>query len=170
MGSSIGISQVQQPQDLMAAVDTALQYDDKILIEEGFCAWELELAVIELAGGELQVSNAAQVHSNGKFYNYEQKYFPEKQKEALVVEPWNHCSPEVLAQARALAQKAFCALGLRHYGRIDLFYLEQENRLLLNEITTIPGFTAHSMFPRLLEEQGWPMQRFIPHLLQLALS
>ncbi len=221
MGSSLGISQVREAAELAAAIVLARRYDDTLLIEEGFCAVELELAALELnstsqeqvqqgsknhssepnvctgqlhqkgvqqrivhqscfagaasphrkqtLGTSLQISNAATIHSNGEFYSYEQKYFPETQEHTLLVEPHNNLPPQVVARARSLAAQAFRALGARHYGRIDLFYLVDEDRLLLNEINTIPGFTAQSMFPCLMEAEGWPMERLIPHLLQLAL-
>ncbi len=170
MGSSIGITQVKQVKDLAAALHLALEYDDKLLIEEGLCVRELELAAIELEDGKLQISNVAQIHSNGEFYSYEQKYLPQEQKKALVVEVSNDLPPELLQRARKLAAQAFVALAVRHYCRVDLFYLETEDRLLFNEINTIPGFTENSMFPKLMEAEGWPLKRLIPHLLQLALS
>ncbi len=171
MGSSVGISQVKRVEELGAALQLALRHDDRLLIEEGFCARELELAVLELDGEQrrLQVSNAAQIRSNGEFYSYEQKYFPEKQDKPLVVEPYNDLSAAVIARARKLAEEAFRALRPCHYARVDLFYLEAEDRLLFNELNTIPGFTANSMFPQLMAAEGWPMPRLVPHLIDLAL-
>ncbi|WGK70374.1 D-alanine--D-alanine ligase [Candidatus Haliotispira prima] len=184
MGSSIGMFQVKRADDLGLAIHRALCYDDKLLLEEGFCALELELAVIE-QGRHLKVSNPAQIHSNGEFYSYEQKYFPDRQEKALVTEAYqahqahregegakaqNDLPSSVIERARDLAAQGFRALGACHYARVDLFYLQAEDRLLLNEINTIPGFTAHSMFPKLMEAEGWPMERLVPHLLQLALQ
>ena len=168
MGSSIGISQIHEPQALEEAVQLALRHDQKLLIEEGLCALELELAVIEDTGGELIVSGAAQIQSYGRFYSYEQKYFPEQQQAPLCAEAFGSLPKPLLKRAQKLAAMAFRALGARHYARVDLFYAE--DRLWFNELNTLPGFTPTSMFPKLMEGKGWPMARLVPHLLKLAQS
>ena len=177
MGSSIGISQIRKPEALEEAVRLALCHDEKFLIEEGLSALELEFAVIELEdyksgdllnNGNLLVSSAAQIQSYGHFYSYEQKYLPEQQQVPLRVEASASLPEATLKRAQKLAATAFRALGARHYARVDLFYLKAEDRLLFNELNTLPGFTPNSMFPQLMEREGWPMERLVPHLLRLA--
>ena len=180
MGSSIGISQIRKPQALEEAVRLALCHDEKFLIEEGLSALELEFAVIELDNhknsqgedcqdnGNLLVSGAAQIQSYGRFYSYEQKYLPEQQPVPLCVEASASLPEATLEHAQKLAAMAFRTLGARHYARVDLFYLEAEDRLLFNELNTLPGFTPNSMFSQLMAGEGWPMERLVPHLLRLA--
>lgn len=176
MGSSIGINQVRSPEELLPAVKAALEFDEKILIEEGFTVIELEYAVLE-KDGELIVSSAAEIDSNGNFYSYQQKYEPESLSNAIEVQSSSKLSSDVIEEGRSLAAKAFTALEAKHYARADLFYIPAHHtagsarpHIMVNEINTIPGFTKYSMFPVLMEKAGWPMPQLIPQLIENALT
>lgn len=168
MGSSIGISQIQKAEELFEALQHALQYDSKILIEEGLSAIELEFALLET--DTLLISKAAAIHSQGLFYSFERKYNSDAEAEPIRIQNVCQLPGEILHEAQQLAQKAFYCLEARHYSRVDLFYLAEskENKLLINEINAIPGFTKNSMYPKLMAEAGWPLQALIPHLTRLA--
>jgi D-alanine-D-alanine ligase len=100
-----------------------------------------------------------------EFYDYDSKYSAGSQTRLLIPAP---LPPELAAQARSLAQAAFCAIGAAGFARVDFFLEKGTDRLLVNEINTIPGFTAVSMFPKLWEASGLPYEALLERLLDLA--
>jgi D-alanine-D-alanine ligase len=169
-GSSLGISRVESRSGLPAAVELAQQYDPKVIVEEGFvAARELECGVLGGFGDEPpRASEVAEirVHSESGFYDFEAKYLPEEQVDLDVPADVDSAIAE---QIRALAVKTFLAIDCEGLARVDVF-LTADQRVYVNEINTMPGFTAHSMFPRMWAAAGLGYPALVDRLLQLALQ
>lgn len=170
-GSSIGISKITDESRLEEAIAFAHRFDPKVIVEEGFeHARELECGVLEsLDGGLPQVSAVAEIrmHTESGFYDFEAKYLPEEQVDLDV--PARDLDPEVVAELKALASRAFEAIGGEGLARVD-FFLTADGRPVINEINTMPGFTEHSMFPRVWAASGLDYPTLVDRLLQLALN
>jgi D-alanine-D-alanine ligase len=165
-GSSVGVRKVAGAADLPEAVRYALQFDRKILAEAAVSGREIELAV--LGGEPPSVSVAGEIivqHSDG-FYSYDAKYLDEHG--AKLVAP-ARISADELARAQELALRAFQVLECEGMARVDLF-LRPDGELLVNEINTIPGFTAISMYPRLWSVSGVSPTELVTRLIELALQ
>lgn len=169
-GSSLGISRVDDEPGLVAAVEEAQRFDPKVVVEEGFVgARELECGVLsDLDGGRPQASAVAEirVHSASGFYDFEAKYLPEEQVDLDVPA---QVEPAVADEVRALAVRTFEAVGCEGLARVDVFWT-REGRLVVNEINTMPGFTAHSMFPRMWAASGLDYPALVDRLIALALA
>ena len=169
-GSSLGISKVDDGSGLVAAIEEAQRFDPKVVVEEGFVdARELECGVLsDPDGGRPQASAVAEirVHSASGFYDFEAKYLPEEQVDldvpALV-------DPAVADEVRALAVRTFEAVGCEGLARVDVF-VTREGRVVVNEINTMPGFTPHSMFPRMWAASGLDYPALVDRLIELALA
>jgi len=170
-GSSIGITKITDESQLEAAIEYAHRFDPKVIVEEGFeHARELECGVLEsLDGGLPQVSAVAEIrmHTESGFYDFQAKYLPEEQVDLDV--PAEGLDAEVVAELQALASRAFESIGGEGLARVD-FFLTAEGRPVINEINTMPGFTEHSMFPRVWAASGLDYPTLVDRLLQLALS
>ena len=165
-GSSVGVRKVTEPAELEAAVRHAFQFDEKVLVETGVTAREIELAV--LGGHPPSVSVAGEIvvqHPDG-FYSYDAKYLDES---GARLELPASLSAATLARAQALAARTFEVLECDGMARVDLF-LTPEGNLLVNEINTIPGFTAISMYPKLWELSGLAPSALVSRLIDLALG
>ncbi len=168
-GSSMGISKVDDPADLEAAIEAARQHDPKVVVEAGITGREIECAVLEGHGVEgprtSQVGEVA-VHDNHAFYDFEAKYLAEADVDlSCPADVPDKVSDEV----RRLAAAAFEALGCEGLARVDCFYTD-DGRVLVNEINTMPGFTPHSMYPRMWAASGLPYRDLIDELVSLALE
>ena len=168
-GSSMGISKVEEPGDLEAAVEAAREHDPKVVVEAAITGREIECAVLEGHGLEgprtSQVGEVA-VHDNHAFYDYEAKYLAEADVDLTCpADVPAHVSDEV----RRLAAAAFEALGCEGLARVDCFYTD-DGRVLVNEINTMPGFTPHSMYPRMWAASGLTYTELIDELVSLALE
>ncbi len=163
-GSSVGVSKVKSNDDLEAAVKKALRFDEKVLVERGVEAREIEVSVL---GNENPVASLpGEVITGHEFYDYEDKYIDDKSTLQI---PAN-LSPEKTAEIRRLAIAAFKAVGAAGYARVDFFVERGTNRLYLNEINTIPGFTRISMYPKLWEATEIHYGRLIEKLVELGLE
>jgi D-alanine-D-alanine ligase len=166
LGSSVGISKVASREELPAALDKAFRFDRKIVIEAAVIGREIEVAVLgneapkASVPGEV-IGNAA---SHG-FYSYEAKYLDEKGA-ALVIPA--DLSPEKAAEIRRLAVRAYQTLCCEGMARVD-FFLRPDGTALVNEINTIPGFTAVSMYPKLWEATGLSYGDLLSELIELAM-
>lgn len=161
-GSSIGISQVNKINDLHTAVDEAFKYDNEICIEKAVTnPREIELAV--LGNDDLIVSNPGEIISHGKFYSYETKYF--KPFDTTIE---SKLSENQIIEFNDLARKAYIATRCSGYSRVD--FLLSSGKIYLNEINTLPGFTAISMFPKLMEAIGIDYKTLITRIINLALQ
>ncbi len=164
LGSSVGISKVKQEGELDGAIEMALEYDDVVIVEEGIPAREIEVAVL---GGTPPVASVpGEVVPGHEFYDYADKYLDDA-CQLLAPAP---LPPEVAREAQRLAVMAFECLGAEGMSRVDFLLDRRDNRLLLNEINTIPGFTSISMYPRLMGLSGVPYAELIDRLIALALE
>ena len=165
LGSSIGISRVDSSEHLAAALDAAFEHDRRVLVEEGVVgARELEVGV--LGNDEPELSVVGEIRYGGGFYDYETKY---TDGHAELIVPAD-VPAEAAAQLKAIALRAFMAVDAAGLARVDFFYREGTGELLLNEINTIPGFTRHSMYPKLWQASGIPYSQLIKRLVDLALE
>ena len=164
-GSSVGIRKVTCAADLLDAVQYAFQFDTKILAEVAVEGRELELAVLDGEPPAVSVAGEIVVQHPDGFYSYDAKYVDEP---GAKLEAPARISPEGLARAQKLARRAFDVLECKGMARIDLF-LKPDGALLVNEINTIPGFTAISMYPRLWTVSGVPTTELVTRLIDLAL-
>lgn len=161
-GSSVGVEKVRDRAALLPAVRMALGYDRRVVIERGVAAREVEVAV--LGAGRLEASVPGEVVPHTDWYDYEAKYTPGL---ADLVVP--AVLPEdVVARLRALAVEAAAAIGAEGLARVDFFVEGAGERVWLNEINTLPGFTATSMYPHLWAATGLAYPDLIGRLLELA--
>jgi D-alanine-D-alanine ligase len=168
-GSSLGISRVDDAAGLEQAIEVAHAYDPKIIVEQGFVgARELECGVMDdLDGGSPIASVVAEirVRSESGFYDFEAKYLPEEQVDLDVPA---QVRPELADEVRQLAIRTFEAIGCEGLARVDVF-VTHDGRVVINEINTMPGFTPHSMFPRMWAASGVPYPELVDRLITLAL-
>ena len=165
-GSSVGIRKVTGSEALPEAIRYAFQFDSKMIAEAAVVGREIELAV--LGGNPPSVSVAGEIivrHPDG-FYSYDAKYIDEQ---GARLELPAAISSEQLARAQALSLRAFDVLECEGMARVDLF-LKPDGELLVNEINTIPGFTAISMYPKLWSLSGIAPTELVTRLIELALE
>ena len=164
LGSSVGISKAKHVAELRTAIKLAAEFDRKVIIEAAVPqAREIEVAV--LGNDEPRVSVPGEVCFPGEWYDYDTKYGT-GQTTFKVPAP---LLPEVTEEIRSLALRAFRATDCAGMARVD-FFVEGDRRVLVNEINTIPGFTATSAYPRLWEASGIPYPELIARLIDLALE
>ncbi len=166
LGSSVGISKVHGPDELPEAIELALKYDQKILIEKGVDrARELECSV--LGNEDVKASVAGEIVPSNEFYDYEAKYVDGKSKAIIPAE----ISSVQLKKIQAMAISAFQAIGGSGMARVD-FLMDRSNPdgLYLNEVNTIPGFTSISMYPKLWEASGLSYGDLLDRLVSLAIE
>ena len=165
-GSSVGISRVESPADLDAAVAVAQSWDPRLIIESAITgAREIECAVIVDDSGQPQATRCAEIIVGGEheFYDFEAKYLDDA---AELVVPAD-LAPEVEAEVRRLAVQAFEALDCEGLARVDFFVRADE--VLVNEVNTMPGFTPISMFPRMCAASGIEYSQVLDLLIADAL-
>jgi D-alanine-D-alanine ligase len=169
-GSSIGISKVHHRGELEAAVDEARLHDPKVIVEvsaEG--GREVECGVIEgFAGNPPDASVVAEISidSSHEFYDFAAKYLPEEHTEVDVPAD---LPAHIAERVQQLSVDAFEALSCEGLARVDFFVLPDE-RVVINEINTMPGFTPSSMFPQMWAASGLEYPDLVDRLIQLALQ
>jgi D-alanine-D-alanine ligase len=163
LGSSLGMSLVHRPDELPAAIDEALRYDSKVIVEAYVAeARELECGVI--GNDQPQVFEPGEVRSHGEWYDYAAKY-----TEGLAdVMPRAEVEPGLAARVRKLALAAYRAVDCAGFARVD--FLVPPDAVYISEMNTIPGFTATSMFPKQAELAGIDFGQLVNHLIRLALE
>lgn len=161
-GSSRGVSKAANREELIAGLAEAANHDRKILVEETIYGRELECAV--LGDGKVDASGIGEVLAAAEFYDYEAKYHNAESKTVI--------SPELPAgkeeEIREAAVKIFKAVDGQGLSRVDFFLENETNRVIFNEINTLPGFTAISMYPMLWGAKGIDKPALITRLLELA--
>jgi len=163
-GSSVGVTKVKNDEDLATAIDKAFRFDEKVLIERGVDAREIEVSVL---GNETpEASVPGEIVSGGEFYDYADKYI--ENKSSLVIPA--KLAKEKVDEFRRHAITAFKAIGASGFARVDFFLERGTNRLFVNEINTIPGFTNISMYPKLWEATEMKYPRLIERLIELGLE
>ena len=165
-GSSVGISKVADRAALEKGVEIALREDDKVVFEEFVDAQEVECAAIGNPDDPSTVSTTrpGEILAGAEFYTYDDKY---KNGVSQTVIP-AHLSEEKLDEVRAEARKAYLALGCSGLSRCDFFVARGTGRVLCNELNTLPGFTSISMYPKLMEHEGYSYPALVDKLLTLA--
>lgn len=164
MGSSVGVSKAKDRPSLIQALELAAKFDRKIIAEENIDGRELEIGV--LGNDELTTSVVGEIVSGNEFYDYEAKY---KNAGTELFIPAQ--IPDRVAKEMAdLAKKVFRAVDASGLSRIDFFWDEQNDRLLVNEINTMPGFTPFSMYPMLFEKAGVSYEQLIDTLVRLGID
>ena len=163
-GSSVGVSKVLDRQTLSSALLAAAKYDEKILVEEFIRGREIEVAVM---GNESPMASiCGEIDSGADFYDYDAKYVTDT---SVVYIPAR--IPEDVAESvREAAVRVYKAVGCRGLSRVDFFVTYEENRVVFNEINTLPGFTSISMYPKLFAASGIPFAQLIDNLLKLAME
>ncbi len=164
LGSSVGITKVHHAGELAAAMDEAARHDRKIVIERGIDARELEVSV--LGNDDPVASVVGEIVPCHEFYDYEAKYVDDRSA-LLIPAP---ISPEEAATIQRLAVEAFRLIDAAGMARVDFFLERGTGRIYLNEINTIPGFTAISMYPKLWEASGLSFRDLVTRLIELALE
>ena len=166
LGSSVGVYKVNDPKDLSRAVRRAFRFDTTVIIEQGVEAREIECAV--LGGGEgLRASKVVgEIRPNAEFYSYEAKYLDPEGAKLMVPAALPRAEAE---KVRRIAVEAFRTLGGYGLARVDFLLDKRTGKLWFNEINTMPGFTAISMYPKLWGASGLSFPALVETLLQLAL-
>lgn len=163
-GSSVGVSKACDREDLRSALLAAGKYDDKVLVEEFIRGREVEVAVM---GNDSPVASVCgEIDSGAEFYDYEAKYITDTSVAYIPAR-----IPEDVAETvRDTAVKIYKAIGCQGLSRVDFFVTWQENKVVFNEINTLPGFTSISMYPKLFGASGIPYPQLIDQLIALALE
>ncbi|MFQ5720423.1 MAG: D-alanine--D-alanine ligase family protein [Acidobacteriota bacterium] len=161
-GSSVGATRAAAPDDLSAAIDTALEYDLKALVERALDAREIEISVC--GNDRPEVSVAGEIVPAREFYDYQSKYADERTR-LLVPAPLDGALADRLG---ALALATFTTLGAAGMSRVDFLVEKSTGRPWISEMNTIPGFTDISMYPRLWEASGLPYRQLIDRLIELG--
>jgi D-alanine-D-alanine ligase len=165
MGSSVGVKKAENAAELRAALDEAFSYDSKILIEAAIDGDEIECAVLGNEHPEASVVGRI-IPRKGDFYSYEAKYIDEN---GAIIEIPAHLPSHLSERARELAVRVFEVLACEGMSRVDMF-LTKDEKILVNEINTIPGFTKISMYPKLWEASGVSYSQLITKLIHFALE
>lgn len=163
-GSSVGVSKAADRASLAQAIESALQFDSKVLVEEFIHGREIEVAVL---GNETPMASVCgEIDSGAEFYDYEAKYITDTSQAYIPA----RISDETAERVRETAVKIYKAIGCRGMSRVDFFVTYEGEQVVFNEINTIPGFTSISMYPKLFEASGVPYAQLIDHLIELALQ
>ena len=162
-GSSFGVSRVNAPDQLPAAVWSAFAHDREILLEEAVPGFEVGCAI--MGSDELTVGAVDEIELTDGFFDYTEKY--------SLITSRIHCpariSPEKAAEIQEAAKAVYRALDCRVFARVDLF-LTPWGEIVFNEVNTIPGFTAHSRYPGMMAAAGWDFGRLITRLIELGVG
>ena len=163
MGSSVGISKAHSKQELIIALTEAIKYDTKILVEEFIQGKEIEVAV--LGNEDPEISCTGYVMPCHEFYDYEAKYLSGDDSEIIIPAPIESTLSDNI---RLYAKKAFKAINGSGLARVDFFVQDETNKIYLNEINTMPGFTNISMYAKLWEASGIRYSDLIDRLITLG--
>ena len=163
-GSSVGVSKAANREALAKALGDAAKFDDKVLVEEFIHGREIEVAVM---GNENPVASiCGEIDSGADFYDYDAKYITDTSTAYIPAR-----IPEDVQEAvREQAVKVYSAIGCQGMSRVDFFVTFEGNRVVFNEINTLPGFTSISMYPKLFAASGIPYSQLIDELLKLAME
>jgi D-alanine-D-alanine ligase len=164
MGSSVGVSKAHDAAESRTAIETALGYDRRIVIEAAIAGRELEISVL---GNDKPIASVAgEIIPSNEFYDYDAKYVDDNSELIIPAD----LTIDQLGSMQEIALRAFRALDLAGMARVDFFLEEGTGQLLVNEINTIPGFTSISMYPMLWEASGVPLAELVDRLIELAVE
>jgi len=162
-GSSYGITRVEEPGQLEAAIALAFQYDRQVILEEAVSGFEVGCAV--MGNTFLTVGELDEIELSGGFFNFKEKYT----LETSAIHVPARISPEKAEEMKETARRIYRALDCRGFARVDMF-LEPGGRVVFNEVNTIPGFTAHSRYPSMMKAAGMSFGQVISSLIELAVG
>jgi len=163
-GSSVGVTRARSREDLPSAFVAAFAYDDKAVVEQAVVGREVECSV--LGNEHPEASIIGEVVPDRDFYDYESKYSSASTTQLYIPAP----IPEGVArELQQLAVRMYQVMGCEGYARVD-FFLTPADKILANEVNTIPGFTSISMYPKLWEASGLPYRDLLTKILELALA
>jgi D-alanine-D-alanine ligase len=164
LGSSVGISKVRRPSEFAGAIALAFRYDNKLIVEEAIRGREIECSVL---GNEKPLASLpGEIIVQREFYSYQAKYLDDQ---GARLEIPARLPRSLVKRIQRTALQAFRALCCEGMARVD-FFLQDDGRVVVNEINTIPGFTQISMYPKMWEATGLSSSRLIDRLIGLALS
>lgn len=163
-GSSVGVSKATNRETLSVALQNAGKYDEKILVEEFIDGKEVEVAVI--GNSSAAASVCGEIDAGAEFYDYNAKYVTDTSVAYIPAR-----IPDAVAeQVRELAVQAYRAIGCQGLSRVDFFVTHLDQRVVFNEINTLPGFTSISMYPKLFVASGITFTELVDQLLTLAME
>ena len=164
LGSSVGISKARTREELKAALVVAARYDRKVLVERNIAGREFECSV--LGNRDPIAAVPCEILPSREFYDYEDKYVLGASKTVLPAD----LAPEQTCEVQRLAVECYRAVECEGMARVDFLMESATGRFYLNEINTIPGFTAISMYPKMWEAAGVPYAQLVDRLIELALE
>lgn len=162
-GSSFGITKIDNQKGLKGAIKEAFKYDDKIIIEEEIKGFEVGCAII--GNEDIQVGEVDEIELQTPLFDYYEKYNLKLSKIYLPA----RISLEERKRIQDIAIKIYKTLGCKNFARVDMFYTK-DNKIVFNEVNTLPGFTMHSRYPNMLKMIGFSFENIIDTLIQLGLS
>jgi len=162
-GSSLGISKVKNESEILQALEKAQKIDPRILVEEGLEVREIECGII--GNSKLLTSEIGEVKYESDWYDYDSKY---KSNNKITIPA--EIDSKITQQIKEIATKSCRALNIFGFARVDFFLEKSSNKIMLNEINTIPGFTKNSMFPMLWEASGLKIEQLVAKLVDISLD
>lgn len=163
-GSSVGVKKATNNEELKMAIEYAGRYDCKLLVEQGVEGREVECAILD--GDEIQVSTVGEILSAEEFYSFDAKYNIPESRTVIPAK----IEQKQIEEIRKLAVKAFKAIDGKGLARVDFFIEKETNKIFINEINTMPGFTKISMYPKLFEAVGISYSELLDRLIKNALN
>lgn len=162
-GSSFGVTRVDSPAALRPAVKDAFRYDREVMLEEAIDGFEAGCAV--MGNGELTIGCADEIELSGGFFDYEEKYTLKTSRIHMPA----RVDSATEERLRETAGRIYRILGCRGFARVDMF-LTPDRRIVFNEVNTIPGFTSHSRFPKMMSGIGLDFSALVNSLVELGLE
>ena len=158
------LDRVERREALLAALENAVRFDRKVLVEEFIRGHEVEVAVL---GNETPIASVpGEIDAGAEFYDYETKYITDTSTLYIPA----HISEDASARIRETAVKIYQAMGCRGLARVDFFVTFEGEEVVFNEINTMPGFTSISMYPKLFAASGIPYGKLLDRLISLAME
>ena len=164
-GSSVGVNKCENKEELKQNIIEATKYDNKILIEQGIIGKEVECAVLGNDEIGVEVTNPGEILPAGEYYSFDSKY-NDITSETLVDA---RITDEQKEEIKKLAKKAFLAIDGNGLSRVDFFVENNTNKIYINEINTMPGFTEISMYPKLFEKYGYKYSELLDKIIKINL-
>ncbi len=162
-GSSVGITKIKHEDEIEEALIKAFKEDSKVVVEEGITGREMEISL--LGNEDAKASRIGEIFAANEFYDYNAKY----ENKASYTEIVKELTPEKEREMRDIAVRVYDIMGCRGLARVD-FFLQEDGKVIFNEINTLPGFTDISMYPKLWEATGIKYSDLIDELIRLALE
>ena len=164
LGSSVGINKAKDAEGLLAAIKQSFRYDTKIIVEKAIKGREIECSVI--GNRDPIASELGEIKPAHEFYSYDAKYLDENGAELIIPAKFSEATKKELKKTAIKTFSVLCCAGM---ARVDMF-LTKDNKIFVNEINTIPGFTSISMYPKLWEASGLSFTDLISRLIELGIE